>query len=257
MKKKTRDNRRSLAEQHEALRRLREEQGYSISDIAALAGVSEYQAQKWLGGQLARRHSRELLIRAAAEVSVPAGAMAKEQRGAPSKKDQAHRDRLLVECDLTPAAVRVRTLLHMIDELEATREAFARMLGVHRTTLFDYLDPENELKPTLPVALRIQRLKRDIARGRAPASLRKRFLAAARLVFGEIIFKQGFADQRALQPKMITWLNQLSGVNERTFYRWLPPYGENIRPATRIVEAFELAASQRRASPLRATRKHR
>lgn len=254
MKKTDRAYRKLLAEQHAALRRLREEKGYSVVDIAELAGVTEYQAQKWLGDQLARQRSREILLRAADEEAGWPGKPGPEQRGAVNEKDRARRDRLLAECALTPARVRVRTLLRMIKNLEVTREAFARLLSVHRTTLYDYLDPENELEPTLPVVLRIKRLKQSIARGRAPASLRERFRRAARALFGEQIFDEGFGSRHALKAELISWLSHLGGLSTRTLYRWLPPYKRGIRPTRRVVEAFELAAARRRASPLRKSR---
>lgn len=255
MKKMKADRRRLLAQQHEALRRLREEKGYSMSRIAAFAGVSERHARNWLGGQLARRHSRELLVRAAEDTTAAHVASPPARRGVLRNEDRALRDRLLLECDLKPARRRVRTLLGMIKDLKITREAFARLLEVHRTTLYDYLDPDNDLMPALQVVLRIKRLKQDLAKGHRPATLRERFHNAARVVFGDQLYAEGFAGHRELRPKMIAWLNQVSGLTERTLYRWLPPYEKGVSPPLRVVEAFELARSQRRSSPLRTSRR--
>ncbi len=250
MKKPGDNYRRALDEQHEALRVLLEERGYVMADISALTGVSEYRAGKWTGDQLARRHTRQIL-KAAAAGDVPLEPLAKGARGAPSEKDRVRRERLLSECRLTPAAVRIRTLRRMIKDLGVTREAFARLINVNRRTLFDYLNPEDENGPTLQVVLRIKKLMRDIERGRAPATLNERFRRAALTLFGKEIFEGGFDDRHKLKAEVFAWMSEVGGISERTLYRWVPPYAKGVRPSRRLVDAFETAAKLRRASPLK------
>ena len=242
--------RRALDAQHEALRVLLEERGCNMAAISALAGVSEYQARKWTGDQLARRHTRQLL-KAAAAGDVRLEPLAKGPRGALNEKDRARRERLLTECKLTPAPVRVRTLLRMINTLHVTREEFARLLDVRPVTLFNYLNPEYEHGPALPVVLRIKKLMRDIERGRAPATLNERFRRAALTLFGKEIFEGGFDDRHKLKAEVFAWMSEVGGISGRTLYRWGPPYPKKVRPSRRLVEAFETAAKLRGASPLK------
>lgn len=239
---------RLISAQRRAIRRLKDERGLTLNDIASLTHSTEKSARNWLYGVVLARAATRLLLAEAAESGTSSPPARTTARGRTGRKGLSARDRLLGECEMDTPRRRARALKRMIDDLQITREDFARLIQVHPTTLYDYLDEANEAMPALEVVRRLRRLRRDHASGRQPETLLERFHRAARKIFGEAVYERGFTGRSAERAEIVVRLAAQTGMSKRMLYRLMPPYDRTFRPKMRVVLGFESAArkAQRR-----------
>ena len=231
-----------LIEQQENIKRLKERYGLNFAQIASLTNVSEFNARRWQGNQLANEAARLIIAEAAWSKNAPLAITPTSTRGKLAERDFGRRERLLKECGIDSPVSRSRKLLAMIETLGVSREEFAKLLEVHPRRLYEYLDEGYDLKPSLQAASRIRKLQRQIASGTALESVGQRFRAAALKIFGEEIYRSGFDIYSEARARAIEWLEEVTGISHRTLYRLMPPYDDEFRPTRRIVMAFEQAA---------------
>jgi transcriptional regulator with XRE-family HTH domain len=118
-------------------------------------------------------------------------------------------------------------------------------LGIDYKTFIRYESGEEKAKP------RILNLLRELATGKSIAkptkskpegSRQERFIKAIRKLLGDELLKTGFADKDPRKAAFIKILEDETGISYRTLYRYLPPYGTDLRVKENLTRAVEDAA---------------
>jgi ribosome-binding protein aMBF1 (putative translation factor) len=161
-------------------------------------------------------------------------------RGSSSKAERAEADILERQHGLITAQDRIVQLATLCKQRHWSHQDLATHLQVSVRTVEKYFD-QDWTGHIAPAPLR--RLAVLLTERVKSESPEERFARATRKLFGKY-FNTGFPDKSNLKVQVIQALALATGLNERTIYRYMPPYKLGIRPGRDVIESYELLASK-------------